>query len=365
MSLDLKLDLTQGAFSLKVDLRLPNRGLSAIFGESGSGKTTLLRCIAGLSQAKGEVRLNELSWQNSQHTQWLDAAQRNIAYIFQDSRLLPHLTSLENIQLNRRLRGLPTAASYYQDAIERTGIADLLNHYPHALSGGQKQRVCLARALASEPQLILMDEPLSALDSEAKVEMLRYLKAFKTSTSTPIVYVSHSLDEVAQLADHLSILNNGQVQCSGPALEIFSERPELFKESQLASVFEAVVCEIDAPHQLVHAQLLPCTGQLASHAPKVWLNEKNLSLGQNIRLRVAARDVSLSLIENQQQSILNSLPAKIAHIQIDKQSHIATLSLDLNGARLHAQITQRSLEKLALSEGQQVWAQIKALSVFD
>jgi molybdate transport system ATP-binding protein len=361
MSLQINLDTKIGSFSLALNTKLPSTGLSAVFGPSGCGKTTLLKCIAGLNHAEGHVMLNDTCWQNSAGQLYLSAHERRLAYIFQDARLLPHLSVLENIKLNRVFRGLPEKGKALDKAIDEFELEQLLNHKPAQLSGGQRQRVGLARAIASEPDLIMMDEPLSALDETSKSEVMTHLKRFKRNTETPILYVSHSIEEVAQLADHMLIMSNGRLVTSGQVYDVISAHPELFSESQLSSIIAARVVEIDQKHHLVRAEINAENDQPIS----VWLNAGDVALGSEVRLRIAARDISLSLINNMQQSIMNSLPVTVAKVNDTRSPGIMSISLQLGSQTIHTQITQKSFSNLGLTVGSGLWAQVKALSVFE
>lgn len=192
--------------------------------------------------------------------------------------------------------------------------------------------------------------------------MLRLIQRIKTSSNTPILYVSHSIDEMAQLADDMVMMSNGEVLHCGNALQTFSEQGALFDHEQLASVFEAAVTEIDSEHQLAKTELSDTNSQ---EPVSVWIGDQALSQGQIIRLRVTARDISISLTANSQQSILNILPVQIKAIDSNNDDHSARVELALGSNTLHALITKRSLNKLSLEVGQKVWAQVKALSIFD
>ena len=261
-----------------------------------------------------------------------------------------------------QFRGIAETDNALNEAIATCGLNSLVEKFPRQLSGGQKQRACLARALLCQPDLILMDEPLSALDHKAKQEAIQYLQAFKAKTNTPILYVTHSVEELSQLADNVLVLEQGNDILFGPTLETFAEHSELFESSEVASVFEAVVIELSEEHRIAKAQLLHDN---QPEIPHVWLPSARLTQGKQIRLRVSARDVSISLAHNTQQSILNTLPAVISRIQRFPQSSTGTVSLAVGANTLHAHITLRSLDQLKLHTGQPVWAQVKALSVFD
>ena len=362
MSITLDISLKRTDFALTINQKLKSSGLTGIFGPSGCGKTTLLRCIAGLEKATGEITVKEQVWQSSSNNSWLGSSQRNIAYIFQEARLLPHLSVADNIRFNLKLRKLHKSDTEILNVLDDCGLTKLRKQLPDTLSGGQRQRACLARAMLCEPDLILMDEPLSALDAKSKRQMLRLIQRFKSRSSTPILYVSHSIDEIAQLSDELLLLQHGEARHLGPALQTFSERSTLFDQETLASVFEATITEIDAENKLSKAEIKdPTTEKPIS----VWIGEQTLPIGQNIRLRVTARDVSISRTVNSDQSILNVLPARVKNIDQTQDDHSARVELSLGSTTLHALITKRSLKKLALQIDQAVWAQVKALSIFD
>ena len=362
MSINLDIDLARESFRLQVQQNLSSSGLTGIFGPSGCGKTTLLRCIAGLEKVNGSISIKDQVWQSHSGQHWLDPSKRNIAYLFQEARLLPHLSVEDNIRFNLSLRKVKKTDAEINSVLEECGLSALKNQQATSLSGGQRQRACLARAVLCEPDLILMDEPLSALDAKSKREMLRLIQRIKSSSKTPILYVSHSIDEIAQLADDVMLMRKGEVLHLGPALQTFSEQGALFDHEQLASVFEATVTEIDTENLIAKTEVCKAnTGEPVN----VWIGEQSLSLGQTIRLRVTARDISLSLSANSQQSILNLLPVRIKTIDASSIDHSARIELVLGDNTLHALITKRSLRNLKLQPEQEVWAQVKALSVFD
>ncbi|KZZ60858.1 hypothetical protein A3762_15115 [Oleiphilus sp. HI0125] len=362
MSIDINLRLDREKFHLTINESLSNSGLTAIFGPSGCGKTTLLRCIAGLEKGNGSVLVNDIIWQDSKSNTFVPSHQRNLVYIFQDARLLPHLTVYENLVFNLKYQRVNINDETLSSVIEKCALFELNDKLPSQLSGGQKQRVNIARALLSQPSLILMDEPLSALDSSSRQEMLNFLKALKDDISAPILYVSHSIDEVAQLADDVIIMRNGKLLHKGPALAAFAEHTDVFSHDQLSSVFEGKVVDIDTKGGIAKVFL---KNQSSAASTCVYLNDTTLEASQNIRLRVAAKDVSISLRHNKEQSIQNIIPATIRHIDTTIDSSSVLVTLDINDQTLHALITALSLKKLQLEKGQSVWAQVKALSVYD
>ena len=199
--------LSYSGFALDVDLALPGRGISAIYGASGSGKTSLLRCIAGLDRAVGQLCVNGEVWQDESH--FLPPHQRSLGYVFQEASLFAHLTVRGNLDYGLNRLAPAQRKVSLDHALDLLGIAHLMERKPEGLSGGERQRVAIARALLTSPRLLLMDEPLAALDLPRKREILPYLERLHTELDIPLLYVSHSPDELARLADHLVVLELG------------------------------------------------------------------------------------------------------------------------------------------------------------
>ncbi|MFP6862237.1 molybdenum ABC transporter ATP-binding protein, partial [Pseudomonas sp.] len=293
-------------FSLDVELNLPGRGVSALFGDSGSGKTSCLRCFAGLDQPRqGYLQVNGELWQDSTQGIFVPAHQRAVGYVFQDANLFAHLTVRRNLQYG--LKRIPTAQRRIalEQAVELLGIEHLLERLPGKLSGGEQQRVGIARALLTSPRLLLLDEPLASLDLKRKQEVLPYLERLHQELEIPIIYVSHSPDEVARLADHLVLLEDGKVSASGPLKETLlrADLPFVFGDDAEAVVDGAVTAH-DQAYGLLYLQLPDSQINLRlPHGP--------LPLGQSVRIKIKARDVSLSLQQAEDSSVLNLLPARV------------------------------------------------------
>jgi molybdate transport system ATP-binding protein len=212
--------LDYGRFQLDVDLAIPNSGITVLFGHSGSGKTTLLRCIAGLQQAPhGFLQINGKVWQDSERNIFLPTYRRPLGYVFQEANLFPHLTVAANVEFGVKRIGKSTGPVIFQDVVELLGISHLLKCLPHSLSGGERQRVAIARALVLNPDILLMDEPLASLDFKRKQEILPYLNQLHQQTHIPILYVTHSQQEVMHLADYVVIMEEGRVLASGTLSE--------------------------------------------------------------------------------------------------------------------------------------------------
>lgn len=353
-----RLKLSYSGFALDVDLHLPGRGVTALFGHSGSGKTTCLRCIAGLEKAdEGFIQINDEVWQDSSRKIFVPPHKRALGYVFQEASLFPHLSVLANLEFG--LKRIPKQQRRVDmaHATELLGIGHLLDRHPQHLSGGERQRIGIARALLTSPKLLLMDEPLAALDSRRKNEILPYLQRLHDELDIPVLYVSHSQDEVARLADHIVLLSDGQALASGPIGETLARLDlPLALGDDAGVVIEGHVSAYDSAYQLLTLQL-PNSG-LSLRVPHSPMAE-----GQALRCKVQARDVSLSLHSVEQSSILNRLPVTvISELGADNAAHVL-IRLDAGGTPLLARITRYSRDQLGIHPGQALWAQIKAVAV--
>ena len=348
-------------FKLDLDQQLPARGVTALFGHSGSGKTTLLRCIAGLERAaRGRLAFNGEIWQDD-HT-WVPTHRRPIGYVFQEASLFPHLTALDNLRYGERRGRKRLTGSEHRDtcfslehAIDLLGINHLLKRKPDSLSGGERQRVAMARALAVNPRLLLMDEPLAALDLQRKQEILPYLERLHDELAIPVLYVSHAPDEVARLADHLVVMDGGRVLASGPLKETLSslELPIRLGEDA-GAVLDGRVAERDAHWHLLRVQ---CGGA------SLWVRDTGIAIGQHVRVRILARDISIAKAPTTGTSILNTLPAKVVSIGDESHPALALVKLQVDGSAVLARVTRRSAEQLGLTADMPVWIQIKAVAL--
>lgn len=340
-------------FSLDVDLTLPGHGVTALFGHSGSGKTTLLRCIAGLERAPhGRLRVGDEVWQDA--GRWLPVHRRPIGYVFQEASLFAHLSVLDNLNYGVK-RSARSQASQLAQAIELLGIGHLLTRKPERLSGGERQRVSIARALAVCPRLLLMDEPLAALDEARKAEILPYLERLRDAMRLPILYVSHSLDEVLRLADTLVALRDGRQMAAGPVAQVLS-RPEMLPvvgRFDLGTLLECVVSRHDA--DLALSSLAFAGGEL--RVPQV-----DRPVGEKVRARVRARDVAIALTKPEGLSVSNLLPAVVEQV-VAQEGPYADVGLNVGGVRLASMVTRESAARLALRPGLDVWAMVKSVAV--
>lgn len=341
-------------FQLHVDLNLPGRGITAIFGQSGSGKTTLLRCLAGLQQAThGHLEVNGNLWQSN--TTFLPTHKRPLGYVFQEASLFEHLTVQGNLNYARKRAHGGHALLADDKVVQMMGISALLKRHANQLSGGERQRVAIARALLINPQLLLMDEPLAALDSARKQEILPYLEVLRGELDIPIIYVSHALDEVARLADYMVVLDAGKVTAQGELGEVLARLDlELAPGADVGVVVEAQVIERDSQWHLM---------RVAFSGGELWLADTNEQLGQTIRIRILARDVSLALDDHRDSSILNRLPATVLEVVPDQDPAMRLVGLQLGATRITARLTHRSCAHLEVQPQRQLWAQIKSVAV--
>lgn len=352
-----RLRLAWPGFELDTDLDLPGRGVTALFGHSGSGKTSVLRCLAGLERAEGRVEVNGEVWQDSARGLFVPTHRRALGYVFQEASLFEHLSVRRNLAFGERRIPAAQRRVPFDQAVALLGIEHLLERMPARLSGGERQRVGMARALLTSPRLLLMDEPLAALDGKRKAEILPYLERLHDELDIPVLYVSHSPEEVARLADHLVLLEAGRVLASGPLGETLArlDLPTAL-DDDAGVVVEGRVVAHDAAYQLLTLGL-PDSGLSVrvAHAPA--------EAGRRVRFTVRARDVSLSLQRQADSSILNLLPATVRDsIPADNAAHVL-VRLDVEGTPLLARITRYSHDQLGLHPGQAVWAQIKSVAL--
>lgn len=347
--------LDYDAFRLAVDLCLPGSGVTVLFGPSGSGKTTLLRCIAGLQRApQGFLAVNGHIWQDSDKGLFLPTHKRSLGYVFQEANLFPHLSVAGNLQFG--LKRIGQSATDLTHILELLGIAHLLERMPDRLSGGERQRVAIARALALNPQILLMDEPLAALDFKRKQEILPYLSQLHRELHIPVLYVTHSQQEVAQLADHLVVMEEGRTLAAGPLAETLSRLDmPLAQNREASTVWQVAVAGHEAIYHLTQVAFAGGTLNLPSLAAKI---------GTPLRIQIYARDVSITLQAGAATSILNVLPATVTGIA-DDDSGQSVIGLQVGNQPLLAHITRKSAVLLGLQLGMPVYVQIKGTSILN
>ncbi len=354
--LQAKFKMDYPGFNLDVDLKLPTKGVAVVFGPSGSGKTTLLRCLSGLERApSGHLKLVDQVWQDEGI--FIPVQERKIGLVFQESRLFPHLSIQENLMYGYQ-RTLPADRNLQLDEVVQVlDLEPLLQRRPEKLSGGEKQRVAIGRALLTSPRLLLMDEPLASLDMQLKSEIIPFVKRIEDEFQTPIIYVTHSMNEVLQLVDTMVIMKSGSVTNCGPVEEVFSDVQlrEAVGDEQLGAVLETSVSEHDEAFGLTRLDFM---GQ-ALYVPK-----QDIQVGQSLRVHIHSKDVSLSTALPQgASSVLNILQAKVKKIgAIDPEGYSVDIELDA-GRPILATITRKSLANLDLKPGQSIFASIKAIKM--
>jgi molybdate transport system ATP-binding protein len=343
--------LPRAGFTLDVDIALPAQGITGVFGPSGCGKTTLLRCVAGLERPDpAVVRIAGETWQDE--AVFVPPWRRAVGYVFQEASLFDHLDVRGNLEYARRRSGAPASLD---PAVDLLGIGTLLDRAPATLSGGERQRVAIARALASAPRLLLLDEPLAGVDVAHRGEILPWLLKLRDSLQLPMLYVTHSLDEVARLADTVVLLDRGRVAASGPAREVLSriDAAALFGD-EAGALLEGKVAERDERWGLARIEF---------DGGSLWLRDPGHALQQQVRLRVLARDVSIATLEPAGSSIQNVLATVVDEVVPDAQPSQTLVRLRCGAASLLARITSRAAHTLALAPGQRVWAQVKSVAL--
>ena len=350
-----------GAFMLDVAATLPARGITGLFGPSGCGKTTILRCVAGLTRLEGRLSVGGTVWQDSALGLLVPTHLRHVGYVFQEASLFPHLTVRDNLLFGARRvperRADPAAR--LAGIVDLLGLGALLDRATTALSGGERQRVAVGRALLAEPRVLLMDEPLSALDRTTRDEILPWFERLHSELSLPILYVSHDITELERLADTLVLLSEGRILASGPLHELQTDASlPLLGSADAAVVLEGRVAAIDGAYALTEVDI--AGGRLI--VPGV-----GARVGDRRRLRVHPSDVSLALALPTGSTILNMLPARIVTLEVQGRAPQIDVGLALgaegSGSRIVARITRRSAETLELRTGQAVFAQIKSVAL--
>ncbi len=351
-----RFQLRYPGFALDADLTLPGSGVTALFGPSGSGKTTLLRCIAGLERVPdGLLVVNGECWQEG--ATFLPTHRRPLGYVFQEASLFPHLDARANLEYGMRRTHAAMDRTALEHIIDLLGISALLQRRPDQLSGGERQRVAIARALAMRPRLLLMDEPLAALDRQRKLEILPYLERLHHELDIPVLYVTHAPEEVAQLADHLVLLEQGRVVASGAIGEMLVRLDlPLAHGDEAGAVIDGVVAGHDDRYHLT---------QLQFEGGEVSVGRVMQPLGARVRLRIHARDVSLALQRHDDSSILNILPARVMAFEAEGPAQVLVkLCAGTAGQTpLLARITRKSADALSLAIGQSLYVQIKSVAL--
>jgi len=356
--LRIRAQLARSGFYLDVDLELPPQGITVLFGPSGSGKTSLLRCVAGLERpANGLIRFGQHLWQDDSRNIFVPTWQRDLGYVFQEPSLFDHLDVQKNVAYGLDRSKKPGALEALSGAIALLGIGHLMHRHPANLSGGERQRVAIARALATQPRLLLLDEPLAALDLARRHEILPWLEKMRDELSVPMLYITHSADEVARLADHLVVLDQGAVKAYGAAQDVLArvQSPVIVGEDA-GVVLRGTVVQRDTPWHL---------SQVAFPGGFLWVRDNQLALGRQVRLRVLARDISLSAYEPHDTSIQNQFKGRIEAMVDDTHPSQALVRIRCGESILLARVTKRAIHMLGLNSGSEVWAQVKSVAVIE
>lgn len=356
MSLALSLDHSWSDFQLKVDFSIQDHGVTVLFGPSGCGKTSILRAIAGLERFNGaSVRFGGAVWQGSKA--FVPSHKRAIGYVFQEARLFDHLSVRDNLLYGQK-RSRSQRRTDSKEVIDLLGVGDLLERSSVHLSGGEKQRVAIGRALLSEPDILLMDEPLSALDEENKQAILPYLERLSQQLSVPIIYVTHDRREVERLADQVVLLDQGRVTAQGTVHDVFNDAGSPFAQTvQARSLWQVPIAAHDDADDLTALDL----GQ----GQCLWVPRLAKPVGASVRVVLAAKDVSLSMQRPEGSSLLNILPARVIGLEGDTQSPVRVQARLQTGQPIFALITKRSRRQLALQVGDELYVQIKSVSLLD
>lgn len=345
-----------GGFALQADFTAPNAGVTALFGRSGAGKTTIIQAVAGVVRPDaGRIAVEGETFFDATRGIDIPIEARRVGYVFQEARLFPHLSVEKNLRYGERRSRAAERPIGFDAVVELLGIGHLLTRRPHTLSGGERQRVAIGRALLAQPRLLLMDEPLASLDEARKAEILPYLERLRDRMRLPILYVSHSIDEVLRLADTVVALQNGQQIASGPVGEVMA-RPEMVPivgRFDVGALLECTVARHDPTYAL--SSLAFAGGEL--RVPLV-----DLPVGAPVRARVRARDVALALAKPADVSVSNLLPAIVEEIRLQEGPY-ADVMLKIGEGRLTSTITRESVERLALRPGLALWAMIKSVAV--
>ncbi|MEK9537672.1 molybdenum ABC transporter ATP-binding protein ModC [Pantoea agglomerans] len=349
--LSLNIMQQQGDHVLEVDLQIPAKGITAIFGVSGAGKTSLINAISGLTQPqRGRIELHDRLLFDAEQKIALPPEKRRIGYVFQDARLFPHYRVRGNLQYGMA----PKMKAQFDSLVSLLGLEALLPRFPLSLSGGEKQRVAIGRALLTAPDMLLLDEPLASLDLPRKRELMPYLQKLAKQVDIPMLYVSHSLEEILQLADNVLVLDAGKVKAFGPLERVWSSsamRPWL-PVSELTSVLRVQVLEQHPDY--------PMTA-LSLGDQHIWVSRVNQPVKTPLRIRIASADVSLALQPPHNTSIRNILPAQVVElVEVGDQVEV---KLRIGISELWARITPWARDELGIRPDQWLYAQIKSVSV--
>jgi len=353
----IQFDIQYPDFSLKVDLALAAKGVTTLFGPSGSGKSTILRCIAGLERdASGYLQIADEVWQDDKNNIFLSPHQRSLGYVFQEPRLFSHLSVQKNLEYGLKRTAISERNIDWDQVVEMLAIEHLLQRKPNRLSLGEQQRVAIGRALLASPKLLLMDEPLASLDNPRKQEVLPFIRKLHEEFDIPVVYVSHSLQEILQITNTMVIIKDGKTVATGSLPQLSSEiELSQYLGDMSGSVIETTVVSHEEEFGL---------SLLAFNGAHLHVPQQSAEIGQALRVHVLACNVGIALQKPQvSTSILNIIPATVVEISLpEPEKHTVQIKLDV-GVPLLASISRKSLYILKLEPGRQCYALIKAVSL--
>ena len=344
-----------GGFSLDVDIAVKPGGVTTLFGPSGCGKTTVLRSAAGLEHARGFVRIAGSLWQDDERKIFVPTCERRLGYVFQEASLFPHLNVRDNITYGLKRRKDPDGEKRLAQAVELLGIGHLLERRTNELSGGERQRCAIARSLAIRPTALLMDEPLAALDHARRLEIMPWLERIKRELNIPVIYVTHSEEEVLRLADTLVVMENGRVLEAGPVASVWHALSrQTGSSAQKSSLVVARVTERDSRWGLIKAQ---------SGGASFWVHDNGADIGSDLRLMLEADNVSISSEKPSMTSIQNVFSCRAAEILPGADDSRRLVELDAGGTLILAEVTARAVHELGIAPGIELWAQVKSVAV--
>ena len=342
-------------FALDLDERIPLDGVTAVFGPSGSGKTSLLNVVAGfLRPHAGHVSFAQETWFDAASSKWVPPNLRGVGVVFQDAQLFPHLSVQGNLNFAQKRAPKDMPGHAYGDIISAMELEPLLDRNVQSLSGGETQRVAIARTLLARPRLLLLDEPLSALDNTRKGDLLPFLETLKSDFVLPTLYVSHDVDEVSRIADQVLVMDDGRVIASGRTDDVLSRfgleaGRNPYEE---ASLLTGIVAQAHNQDGLIAVQI---------GAAEIWLAaDLHTAPGTEVRLKIPARDVSIALTRPTGLSIQNMIPASVQAIEPTKRQAFQSILLDIDGQSLRATVTRKAVQELKLASGHSVFALIKS-----
>lgn len=355
--LEAEISFRRGAFALDVAFGLAGRGVTTLSGRSGSGKSTLLRCIAGLERPQGgRITWGDETWFDATRAVEVPVHRRGVGYVMQDANLFPHLTVRGNLEFGASRSAAREGPADLPRIAEELGVTALLERNVDGLSGGERQRVAIARALLSRPRLLLLDEPVSALDAVGTAEVLGELERVFESLAIPCLYVSHDLREAARLADRMLWLDDGRIAADGPVSRVLSDPSLPFaQEEDAESVVVGQVAGVDGEQGLAHVTF---------DGGDLWIGADRVRVGETVRVQVRARDVSLALERPRAISVLNIVEATVVDIAAARDAPSqALVRLEAGRSLLLSRITRRSVAELALEPGRRVWALVKSAAI--